>query len=356
MGSKIIVISDDDSGIKDQDLREQALHVIFSGPAKLSDFCAFKEQHFQIDRKSLISGSTINFSLFKQKGMEFSTLVNANKSTAVVDEELLKSIVGDTDCEILVKRADMPLYFEYLKSTFDSSGLTKDERLQRQAIIIKENSKKVMKELFDNPRSGEKIKELKAEVTNILEALLEKRDLIHTLLTLMQHDSYIYTHSVNVGVFSIGLGDFIGLKREKIENVGLGAMLHDIGMTAIPLEIWQKEGKLDEYQYKRLQEHVMEGEKIIQSNPEIPKEAHWAILQHHEKLSGEGYPNHLRGEDITIFGKITAIADCYDALTSSRPFREAYNAFEALKLIREEKVNYDLNLLTAFIKMLGKIR
>lgn len=353
MGSKITIISDDDS---DLEKKEQDLKVTFSGPTRLSDFCAFKEQHFQIDRRSLISGSTITFSLFKQKGMEFSTLVNANKSAAVISEELLKIMTGDTDCEIIIKRTDMPLYFEYLKSSFQSSGLPAEERLRRQAIIIKENSKKVMKELFDDPRSGEKIKELRKEISGILDTLFERHDLIYTLLTLMQHDSYIYTHCVNVAVLSIGLGEVMRMIREDIENVGLGAMLCDIGMTAIPFEILQKEGKLDEYQYKRIQEHVKEGERIIQENSEIPKEAHWAILHHHERLSGSGYPDHLKGEDINIFGKITAIADCYDALTSPRPFRKAYNPFEALRIIRNEKENYDINLLTGFIKMLGKIR
>ncbi len=353
MGSKIRIISDDDP---DLEKKEQDLKITFGGPNGLSDFCSFKEHHFQIDRKSLISGSTINFSLFRQKGMTFSTLVNANKSAAVISEELLKIVLSDADCEIIIKRTDMPHYFEYLKSTFQSSGLPADERLRRQAITIKENSKKIMKELFDDPRSGEKIKELRKEVAAILDILLERFDLIFTLLTLMQHDSYIYTHCVNVSVLSIGLGNIMRMRREDIENVGLGAMLHDIGMTAIPFEILQKDGKLDEYQYKRIQEHVREGALIIQDNGEIPKEAHWAILHHHERLSGDGYPGHLRGEDINIFGKITAIADCYDALTSPRPFRKAYNPFEALRIVRNEKENYDINLLTGFIKMLGTIR
>ncbi|MBI3592887.1 MAG: HD domain-containing protein [Nitrospirae bacterium] len=133
-------------------------------------------------------------------------------------------------------------------------------------------------------------------------------------------------------------------------------MLHDIGKSAISHEILHKQGKLDDTEYRIIKNHVIEGEKILRAHKEFPTESLSAVLQHHEKLSGKGYPFKLSGNEIKPFGRIAAIADCYDALTTQRPYKQAFTPFYALSIVAKETGEYDPDLLKIFIKMLGKIK
>jgi putative nucleotidyltransferase with HDIG domain len=313
----------------------------------------YKEKHHPIDRTLIIPGTKINFSLFALNRFTFETIITASEdSPAAIDEKVL-NITGD----IVIKQQDIPLYHEYINSLLTSSNaISKTEYTNVKAIAIKENSKIIIQDLFDNPRSGEKIKESNVLVNNMIDCIMEQRDAIYNLLSLRSYDYYTYTHSVNVAVLSIGLGIAIKLKRDNVEKLGIGAMLHDIGKSAISHEILNKQGKLSDYEYRIMQSHVTEGEKMLHDNKEIPKESLHPVLQHHEKLTGKGYPFKLTGGEIKLFGRITAIADCYDALTTHRPYKPAFTPFYALSLVSKETGNYDPDLLKVFIKMLGKIK
>jgi HD-GYP domain-containing protein (c-di-GMP phosphodiesterase class II) len=152
------------------------------------------------------------------------------------------------------------------------------------------------------------------------------------------------------------MGIALNMGKTEIEKLGIGAMLHDIGKSVIPVDILNKQGKLDNNEYAVMQRHVFEGEKIIRENHRFLEESLSAITQHHEKMNGRGYPQHIFDRDITLFGRITAIADCYDALTTTRPYRQSLSPFAALEIISKETGNYDPELLKVFIVMLGKIR
>ena len=93
----------------------------------------------------------------------------------------------------------------------------------------------------------------------------------------------------------------------------------------------------------------------MSSHTNFPSESLGAVLQHHEKLTGTGYPNGLSGRDIGLFGRVCAVADCYDALTTRRPYKVAYTPFYALSVISKDTAEYDSDILKSFIKMLGKI-
>lgn len=313
----------------------------------------YKEKHHPIDRTLIMPGTKINFSIFCLNRFAFEVIIDASEnSPAAVDEKALTA-AG----EIVIKQQDVPLYHEYLNSLITSRDIiSKTEHTNVKAIAIKENSKIVIKDLLDNPRSGEKIKESNILINNMIDCIMEKRDAIYDLLSIRNYDYYTYAHSVNVAVLSIGLGIAIGLKRDDTEKLGMGAMLHDIGKSAVSHEILNKQGKLSDLEYRIIQSHVIEGEKILRDHKEIPEESLYPALQHHEKLTGKGYPFKLAGKEIKLFGRIAAIADCYDALTTQRPYKPAFTPFYALSLVSKETGDYDPDILKAFIKMMGKIK
>jgi HD-GYP domain-containing protein (c-di-GMP phosphodiesterase class II) len=317
---------------------------------EFKQYSSIKEQHYQIDKNLLIPGTKINFSLFKLKRLTLEPILEIEKDSYGLIDERIVNIKGD----ILIRSSDVPLYHDYLNSIRDMSDLS-EKRDFLKIVVLRENSKLLVKDLLDNPRSGEKIKEVRPLVNNTIECLLENRDAIYDLLSLENYDYYTYTHSVNVSVLSIGLGIEINLKREEVEKLGIGTMLHDIGKSMIPHEILNKQGKLSDQEYECMKRHVIEGINILRTHKDIPGESLNAVLHHHERLSGNGYPSRLRGDAIGLFGRISGITDSYDALTTQRPYKPAYTPFYALSLIVKQKDYYDCGLLEAFIRMLGKI-
>lgn len=319
---------------------------------EFKEYLSLKEQHYQIDKNLLISGTEINFSLFTLDRFSLEPIIETDKDSFVKIDENLVNAKGD----IVIRSSDIPLYYDYLRYISESYNIPEDiDTPKIKVLILKENSKLLVKDLLDNPRSGEKIKEVRPLVSNTIDCLLENKDAIYDLLSLENYDYYTYTHSVNVSVLSIGLGIRINLERKDIENLGIGTMLHDIGKSAIPHEILNKQGKLTDHEYECMKKHVIEGINILKTHKDIPEESLNAVLHHHERLSGNGYPYRLRGDAIGLFGRISAITDSYDALTTQRPYKPAYTPFYALSLIVKQKDFYDCGLLEAFIKMLGKI-
>ncbi|HEX8948916.1 MAG TPA: HD-GYP domain-containing protein [Dissulfurispiraceae bacterium] len=316
------------------------------------EYSFHKEQHHQIDPGLLLPGTKINFSLFVLGKLSLAPLITASEKSPVEVREGLINTSGD----VVIRKADVPLYQAYVNSLLQAPEALKGDKLKVKSNAIKEHSKILLEELLEDPRSGKQIKELKSMVSGMIDCILENKDAIYELLSLKGYDYYTYTHSVNVAALAIGIGVATGLDRERVAKLGEGALLHDIGKSAISHEILNKQGKLDDNEYRIIKSHVEEGEKILRTYPEFPGEAFDAVLQHHEKLSGKGYPLKLSGDRIKFFGRITAIADCYDALTTQRPYKSAFTPFYALSIIAKETGDYDPDLLKLFIRMLGKVK
>ncbi len=348
--SSVYIETEDTSKLDEYIKKPSKKESILESPVLFKNYSFMKEQYFQIERNLLIPNTKINFSLYLLKDWNFKTVLESSeKNPKIISEEQISS-----EGDLLIKREDIPKYEDYLRSLENNKEIVEDK--EKLYLITKETAKAHMKELLSDPRSGEKIKKMEKVVENIILTLSENPDSIYDMLTLRGYDYYTYTHCINVGTLAIGLGIHIGLKKDEIFELGLGAMLHDIGKAEIPHEILNKQGKLTDYEYKFIQKHVILGYEILSQNKSISPKSLEAELHHHEKLSGRGYPYGLKGNDISLFGKITEIADCYDALTTRRPYKPPYTPFFALSILVNEKGDHDIELLKAFIKMLGKIK
>lgn len=325
---------------------------ILENPIAFKNYSHQKEQYFQIERDLLVPGLAVPFSLFSMDQLSFRLVVEGSEASPVrIDSQILQS-GGD----LCIQSNDVLRYYEYLQELAEGQNLSSEEISRVKALVVKENAKVIMKELLADPRSGQAIKQTGEVVNAMIDSILERRDTIYDLVSLKQYDYYTYTHSVNVGVLSVGLGVAINLDRAQIAHLGMGAMLHDVGKSAIPGEVLNKQGKLDDTEYRIIKTHVAEGEKILRANPDVSELSLPAALQHHEKLTGRGYPLGLKGKDIKLAGRIAAIADCYDALTTRRPYKAPMAPFYALSVIAKDAGDFDAELLKIFIKMLGKIK
>ena len=158
----------------------------------------------------------------------------------------------------------------------------------------------------------------------VRDIMSKKKNLVQ-LTDIRLHDSYTFSHSVNVAVLSAMLGNLCGYSKSKLQVITLGGLLHDIGKLAVPTFILNKPGALTADEFKIIRCHPSEGRRLLKEL-KLPIASILAIIavQHHEHIDGSGYPHHIRGKSIHPYSRITAIADVYDALTSVRPYKKAY--------------------------------
>jgi HD-GYP domain-containing protein (c-di-GMP phosphodiesterase class II) len=182
------------------------------------------------------------------------------------------------------------------------------------------------------------LRTVQSQISNIIDDLATNSYVMIGMSELKSYDDYTYQHSVNVCALSIILGISQGYSRMRLQNLGIGAMLHDIGKIKIPLEIINKPSSLTYEEYMEVKKHPWEGFKIINSSAMmLPRTSIYGVLQHHERVDGRGYPRGLSEVNIHEYGLIIAVADVFDALVSDRPNRPAFSNHEAMQIIERKK-------------------
>ena len=195
------------------------------------------------------------------------------------------------------------------------------------------------------------IKQMSSIVKNIVTELLYKDDLAYNVIDFKNYDSYTFQHCLNVAILSISTGISLGLSEYKLNEIGLAAILHDIGKMLIPLEILNKPGKLTEEEFEIIKTHPVNAMNQLKNlvSPAVLR----AIEDHHEKIDGTGYPNGKENSNINPYAKILAISDVYDALTSDRPYRKAVFPNEVVEyLMGCADKHFDYEILNHFIKII----
>lgn len=155
--------------------------------------------------------------------------------------------------------------------------------------------------------------------------------------TLDARDPYTAGHSLRVAAYSVEIATAANLPHEQIELLRKSALLHDIGKIGIRDDVLLKEGRLTDEEFQIIQQHPVIGVHIL-SQVQLPKTLQPilpGVKYHHERYDGKGYPEGLVGEDIPLFGRIMAIADAYDAMTSDRPYRKGMPVEKALSILEE---------------------
>lgn len=194
-----------------------------------------------------------------------------------------------------------------------------------------------VKKIFVKAQDGAKPKVNKAEMSQlvgeIVDELLQNKGMMVNMIDLRCFDNYTYAHSVNVAVLSIIIGITLGLKKETLIKLGIGAIMHDIGKIFINKNILNKPGKLTDEEFQEIKKHSELGYKYVKDQLNLPAMSNQAIVDHHEKYDGSGYPNGKLKDKISLFGRIIAVSDVYDALSSERPYRKAMNPSESMEYI-----------------------
>lgn len=274
--------------------------------------------------------------------------------------ELGKTIYSDAGFVLLAEGMKLKTsYIERLKLCNISEIYIHDEISKDIEIrdIISERTRVDAKILVKNTMEDYKKRSrfnadgAKVIVDRMLDELLTTRDIMINLSDIKTTDDYTFAHSVNVCILSLITGVKMGLNQLRMRDLGVGALLHDIGKTTVPEELLKKPDRLTTEEYEIVKQHAVSGFNILKSDMNINTTSAYIAYGHHERYDGSGYPNGAKGNDIHQFARIVAIADVFDALTSDRVYRKKFKTHEAAEyLTTGSNQLFDPEILDCFIK------
>lgn len=242
------------------------------------------------------------------------------------------------------------------KPNIASSSVINSETL-KQAQEIFNQSKSIQKKLFSDALSGSNL-ELSpvVDITNkSIDAIFNCPESLACMLNIREKDEYLLEHSVAVSVYITLFARYLGLDRSIIEQLSIGAFLHDIGKIKVPDKILNKPGKLTDAEFTIMKTHANHSIDIIKATPGISALSLEVAALHHEKLNGTGYPFNITGENISKYGRMITICDIFDALTATRVYKEGFAHGKAFAILRElaKQAQLDSDLVDHFIKCVG---
>ncbi|WP_175615130.1 HD-GYP domain-containing protein [Piscibacillus halophilus] len=243
--------------------------------------------------------------------------------------------------EKLIKRLkDFDFRYVYIEDSLSEDIAPQNiinERLRVEAISKIRQTFKVFDE-YDHQKHKQymlerSMNEVQSTVNEIIDVVKSHDEILSIMSDIFMFDDYLYNHSVNVTVYTLVLARELHFSDRQIEEIGIGAMLHDIGKMKVPKTIIDKPGKLTDMEFEVVKEHTTYGYDILKQFKNIPQSVAYCAYQHHERLDGSGYPLGLKEPNIHEYAKIMAVSDVFDAVTSNRVYRNAFLPHEGLEIL-----------------------
>jgi len=235
-----------------------------------------------------------------------------------------------------------------------------EERAREQAKRTYQRSVAVTKEVINSVRMGRtaSVKKVKRAVQAIVDQVLSEQTSLVGLTTLRDYDDYTFTHSVNVCIFSVALGRKLGFTKLQLYDLGMAALFHDVGKSRVPLEVLNKTGSLDEEEWRIMTAHPWLGVLTLfglRGYGEVPYRSMIGTYEHHMKTDLTGYPKSIRPRQMSIFSKIIAVADGFDAATTRRAYQTTPIEPDSVlkEMLENPKRGHDPILVKAFINLIG---
>ncbi|HEX9172964.1 MAG TPA: HD-GYP domain-containing protein, partial [Telluria sp.] len=237
----------------------------------------------------------------------------------------------------------------------DIAAVSMSEELVRASRVVN-RSKSAMLSMFSEARMGRAIDTASAMslVEEIASSVMRNPGALIGLARLKTVDDYSYMHSVAVCALMIALARQLELDDEQTRAAGLAGLLHDIGKMAVPAAILNKPGKLTDAEFAAVKQHCVAGHKMLLETKEIGAITLDVCLHHHERMDGSGYPDGLAGDQISLYARMGAVCDVYDAVTSNRPYKQGWCPAESMRKMAEwSHGHFDPVVFQAFVKTVG---
>ena len=259
------------------------------------------------------------------------------------------------EAEITAAPEPPPLPVESVKNPRETAPVPAAQEVERAARICLE-AKAAVVSMFEEVRMGKAVDVGGARqlVEDISDSVARNPGAIISLARLKTADDYTYMHSVAVCAMMVALAKQLGLDAQQTRSCGMAGLLHDLGKVAMPIEVLNKPGKLTEAEFDIMKTHPTEGYKMLMASSGVDAVSLDVVLHHHEKMDGSGYPEQLKGDQISLYSKMGAVCDVYDAITSNRPYKSGWDPAESLRKMAEwASGHFDPTVFQAFVKSMG---
>lgn len=224
----------------------------------------------------------------------------------------------------------------------------------REEIVYE--AKQMVKAMMTKPSvktsiDGRKVMEI---VDKIISSILANKDIIANLCDIRSVDDYTFSHSVNVCILSLIIGIGLGYSGDRLRELGVGSILHDIGKVMVPNDILKKPYQLTSEEFEEIKKHTYYGYEILKNTSGISMTASYIALEHHERIDRSGYPYQLKDDNIHKAARIVAVSDVYDALTSDRIYRKKLMPHEVIDYITSlGSHHFDQEVVDVFIRFIA---
>lgn len=277
----------------------------------------------------------------------------------VKENEVLGKTIFDTDGRILLKSGIkltrkfinklecLGVYYVYIEDDRLDDIVMEDYKLN----TLKQATIKSLNKIINNVGAinRESTQSYISMVSEMIDYILEIKDINKSLFDIKTHDNYTMLHSVDTGIMAAFMGVALGLKKIELNELVIGSTLHDIGKIKVPINILDKNGPLNFEEFEEMKKHPIYGKEMLMKNMSIPTNSLKIVEQHHEKINGKGYPYGLEDKGIFYQAKITSICDVYDAISSDRSYRKKFSPSDAYELILAESgSSFDPELIQTF--------
>jgi HD-GYP domain-containing protein (c-di-GMP phosphodiesterase class II) len=264
--------------------------------------------------------------------------------------ESLKTVVQKAPDDKLVevfKKATGDQRYPVTTSVEEEIGACRESRQHTLEVITN---------ILEQLKAGHTIKlgSIRQAVNSMIASIIRNPDAFLWLARLKDKDNYAYSHCVDACGLAVAFGRYLGFSKPELENLAVGTLLFDIGKLQLPDGLLIKPGRLTDKEYHLIRRHVEFGVKMVREMKGVNKAILSIVLHHHERHNGSGYPRGIPGHRIPVDGRIAALVDCYDAITSERAYCSAVSAYDAVRLIYEWRdKDFQIDMVEQFIQCIG---
>ena len=316
-----------------------------------------RKHHEKIDVKDLRVGMFVVEldKPWEESGFMFQGVEILSPSDVLAVQKECQHVWVDYDEFTLAKKSSGKGVPAATTTGFQNDGLSVEDEFDA-AKEVHSLASETISNLFEEIRLGAEIDggKVKQAVNGCVDSILRNPDASVWLTRIQAKHEATAQHSLNVAALSIVMAKSMGLSTREMEDVGVCGMLHDVGKTSVSAEILNKTGQLNDEERAEMQKHTRYGRDILLSSKSVMSGAADVAHSHHERIDGAGYPRRLDDDSIPLFAKIVAIAEAYDTMTITQPYRAAIAPSDALQeLYKQRGTQFDEDLVIRFIDAIG---
>ena len=256
--------------------------------------------------------------------------------------------VSEGEEDIIPEKKEPPLPPKIQKT------IDKERREDPSKVMLTESVKQRVSTgiqyLYNNTDTGHFANTTTSITNDLMKAINDNSAIAVDISALKTSDEYTFKHSVDVATISMIIAKNMEYSHDDIYSIGIAGLLHDIGKSKVPLEILNKPAKLDDAEFEVMKKHTVFGYEILKEKENFSKSIALAVLQHHEKMNGKGYPLGVSSDKISNFAKILSVADVYDALVTERPYKKGLSQRTAIEIIISMTAELDIDAMKSFLE------